>query len=448
MYVFVCLLGFTVHRFSGSTVGSPRITRGKGTDEPRNPPEADKPNNLSRCVLNEMSIVRKKRGTPSVPQGAKAFPGISPSGVGARMRPAERALAYLESEIGRGGLAEGARLPTVREVAARVCVSLATVQSVFRRLAREGRVRARVGDGTFLAGGSASSGVFRLALNLPMPRPQAPSMWGGRIIESVLHAAGNAPRRMMILPLNVTSLVLGEVKRQLLREIAEVDGLLLIPPLVDAQVVAAYEEAGKPVLHVNPPAVNATANFVSTDYYDAARRLGRAWRETGRRRVAFVGVESVDATVSSSLYAAGLMAGFSPSEKEGRRMEVLCGASGTEADGYQIARGVVKSGSSPFDAFLCYGDLLAAGVLRALAERGVKVPAESSVVGGTGLPTAPGAQLHFTRVRQPFADLGREAVRMMCDRAARGAARLPGRFLATGFALGSSTRPSENQRLV
>ncbi len=362
------------------------------------------------------------------------------------MRPAEKVMAYLQSEIGRGGLADGARLPTVREIAARVSVSLATVQSVFRRLGNEGRIRTRVGDGTFLVSGP-SAGVFRLALNLPMPRPHGPSMWGERIMESVLRAASNAPRRMMLLPLNVTSLSSGEVKRQLLREIAEVDGLLMVPPLVDPQVVAAYEEAGKPVIHVNPPAVNATANFVSTDYFEAARRLGRVWRETGRRRVAFVGVGAVDASVSSSLYAAGLMAGFSPSGKEGRQMGVLCGSSGTEADGYQTARAVMESRQSPFDALLCYGDLLAAGVLRALAERGVRVPAEVSVVGGTGLPASPGVGSHFTRVRQPFAEIGRSVVEMICERSLRGAVGLPGRFVVTGFIRGETTRPSENERL-
>ena len=271
MYVFVCLLGFTVHRFSGSTVGLPRTTTEK---EPRNPPEADKPNNLSRCVLNEMSIVRKKRGSPSALRGAEVPSAVSPAGVEARMRPAEKVMAYLQSEIGREGLADGARLPTVREIAARVSVSLATVQSVFRRLGREGRIRTRVGDGTFLVGGP-SIGVFRLALNIPMPRPHAPATWGARIMEAVLQAAGGAPRRLMILPLSVTSLDRDVVARQLLQEISEVDGLLLIPPLVDADVVAAYEKAGKPAVHINPPSMNASANFVSTDYFDAGRRLGR-----------------------------------------------------------------------------------------------------------------------------------------------------------------------------
>ena len=443
MYVFVCLLGFTVHRFSGSTVGLPRTTTEK---EPRNPPEADKPNNLSRCVLNEMSIVRKKRGSPSALRGAEVPSAVSPAGVEARMRPAEKVMAYLQSEIGREGLADGARLPTVREIAARVSVSLATVQSVFRRLGREGRIRTRVGDGTFLVGGP-SIGVFRLALNIPMPRPHAPATWGARIMEAVLQAAGGAPRRLMILPLSVTSLDRDVVARQLLQEISEVDGLLLIPPLVDADVVAAYEKAGKPAVHINPPSMNATANFVSTDYFDAGRRLGRAWRETGRRQVAFVGAGAVDSSVSSSLYAAGLMAGFSPFEKEGRQMGVLCGTSGTEADGYQTTRAVVESRHSPFDAFLCHGDMLAAGVLRALAERRVRVPAEASVVGGTGLPVLQGSTLALTRVRQPFAEIGRAVIEMICERAARGGIGLPGRFLPVEFICGGTTRPSENERL-
>src|ERR1043166_2759635 len=69
---------------------------------------------------------------------------------GTNRRPSERVFEYLLAEFDRPELKHGSRLPTMREIANRLGVSQPTVQGVFRKLADEGRIVTKVGNGSFL----------------------------------------------------------------------------------------------------------------------------------------------------------------------------------------------------------------------------------------------------------------------------------------------------------
>ncbi|MBM6403095.1 LacI family DNA-binding transcriptional regulator [Phycicoccus sp. CSK15P-2] len=64
-------------------------------------------------------------------------------------------------------------------------------------------------------------------------------------------------------------------------------------------------------------------------------------------------------------------------------------------------------------ALFVANDQMAAGVLRALAERGLRVPEDVSVVGFDDIPEAAFLSPPLTTIRQDFASLGREAVRLV-----------------------------------
>ena len=95
--------------------------------------------------------------------------------------------AHLRAEIEAGERAAGARLPTIRALAAELGVNRDTVALAYEELARTGLVRATVGRGTFVAGARAdtpparpfepvfSQGVARLVdLDRARPRFEAP----------------------------------------------------------------------------------------------------------------------------------------------------------------------------------------------------------------------------------------------------------------------------------
>jgi DNA-binding LacI/PurR family transcriptional regulator len=88
-------------------------------------------------------------------------------------------------------------------------------------------------------------------------------------------------------------------------------------------------------------------------------------------------------------------------------------ASAAESDsetGYRAAAQLLDRADRP-TAILCLSDLLALGVLRAAADRGIRVPQDLSVVGFDDIAHAATASL--TTVWQPHAAKGEEAVRLL-----------------------------------
>ncbi|MBV8794193.1 MAG: PLP-dependent aminotransferase family protein, partial [Hyphomicrobiales bacterium] len=102
-------------------------------------------------------------------------------------RPASRVettAAFIRGRIASRALARGARLPSVRELAAKLDVSKSTVVEAYDRLAAEGVVVARRGSGFFVAGAGRP---LTLSAADPPPEPAIDPSWINR------HAMTGAP---------------------------------------------------------------------------------------------------------------------------------------------------------------------------------------------------------------------------------------------------------------
>ena len=96
------------------------------------------------------------------------------------------------------------------------------------------------------------------------------------------------------------------------------------------------------------------------------------------------------------------------------------------ASGYELARQLAdqKDRKDPkgvnrqekVTAILCGNDTMALGVLRALAERGLRVPDDVSVVGFDDIPEAGYYTTPLTTVRQDFGEVGRQALNVLVER--------------------------------
>jgi DNA-binding LacI/PurR family transcriptional regulator len=69
-------------------------------------------------------------------------------------------------------------------------------------------------------------------------------------------------------------------------------------------------------------------------------------------------------------------------------------------------------------AIFCGNDTMALGVIRALVERGLRVPEDVSVVGFDDVPEAGFYLPPLTTVRQDFGEVGRQALNTLVDRMA------------------------------
>jgi DNA-binding LacI/PurR family transcriptional regulator len=85
-----------------------------------------------------------------------------------------------------------------------------------------------------------------------------------------------------------------------------------------------------------------------------------------------------------------------------------------EAGGCRAMRELLDQRPMPSAVFAC-SDEMALGVYRALAERGLRVPADVSVVGFDDLPEARWVTPALTTVRQPLDQIATKAVRTLID---------------------------------
>jgi LacI family transcriptional regulator len=107
-------------------------------------------------------------------------------------------------------------------------------------------------------------------------------------------------------------------------------------------------------------------------------------------------------------------------------------------EGYRLMREQLAAGPPDFTAVFCLNDLIAGGAHRALTEHGLRVPDDISMVGFDDLPPAP--DLDLTTVHLPHEEIGRTAVRLALEHEAHGGAP-PQVILGTHLVVRGSVRP-------
>lgn len=365
------------------------------------------------------------------------------------LRPGEKVREYLLDAAGRWGWKEGARLPSVRQVAREVGVSTATVQTVFHRLAEEGQIRSEVGSGSFWIGGGVNgASVLRVGLNIPAPLEGTPTDWTYRIYGGILHGILKAGRSIVLQSLPPEAIEREEERDRFLVDSVGMDGFILFPSQFSRRLRRMHEGDGRPVVDLNPPWDSATVNFVSPDYFVASRLIGKVFRASGRRRVAVVVSPALEESVSVRLRCAGMAAGLGDALGADVTMRVFQVERRDEEAGRNVAGEVFRKGGFHPDAVYCAGDSLAMGVVQELRNRRVDVPGSVSVVGGNGLGLHDQASYFLTSMMHPLDVLGAELVAMLLRRIDCGGGEVPGKFLPPLFHLGGSTTSRENELLA
>lgn len=142
---------------------------------------------------------------------------------------------------------------------------------------------------------------------------------------------------------------------------------------------------------------------IGCDNAHGGRLVGEHLVSLGRQRVAFLGSASrgypefLDRYrgCEAALQAAGLA--LDPA--------LQVDADSSEEAGYMAAMALVERGR-PFDAVFAASDLIAIGAIRALAEKGLRVPEDVAVVGFDDIPTARFTNPSLTTVVQDTARAG------------------------------------------
>ena len=289
---------------------------------------------------------------------------------------------------------------TIRDVAARAGVSIATVSRVIRGSApvapeTRRRVLATVNDlrftpsslGRFLAEGRhAANGIVFPDLSGP---------YYAEVVLGYEEVAGELGQSVVILSTHGRT----DAPEMVLELAGRVDGLVVLGRTVSDEVVAEVSARGTPLVLLARPGPD-TIDSVQAENLQSARALTRHLLDHHARRLAFLGdAERSPDTLErwiggrAELAAAGLPiadpipAGFN--EEAGRS-----------------AASDLLSGEVP-DAVVCANDELALGLIAGLQAAGVSVPGRVAVTGWDDVMAA--RYCGLTTVRQPMRELGARA---------------------------------------
>lgn len=170
---------------------------------------------------------------------------------------------------------------------------------------------------------------------------------------------------------------------------------------------------GRPPLGPDVPAVVVECDYAA-GAFEATSHLISAGHERilclGRRP----GYTTADARLAGyrkALTAHGI-AHDAQLEVEGRLFE--------REEGYRMMKERMEAGQRDFTAIFAFNDLIAAGARQALLEHHLGVPDDVSLVGFDDLP--PALDINLTTVHLPHQELGRTAVRLALEHATEGGA--------------------------
>ena len=200
------------------------------------------------------------------------------------------------------------------------------------------------------------------------------------------------------------------------------DGLILVP--VGAAVSALSRDAdsrriptvlfGRTLEGDGLDAVtidNFTASYRATNYLIdlGHKRIGAI---TGPRRLS-TGLDRIEG-MQSAMSANGLT--FEP--------RFVRSGDFREEVAYSAARAMLEQPERPTALYVANG-LMALGVMRAIADIGLKCPEDVSVASTDNIPGIRGLRPNLTRTEHPIVDMVNEAVRLLVDRMKRGDAVEP-----------------------
>ena len=190
-----------------------------------------------------------------------------------------------------------------------------------------------------------------------------------------------------------------------------IDGVILPPPLCDSEVsLAAVREAGLPSVLVASGKPAPELFSISINNFEASRAMTRHLLELGHRRIAFINGHP-NQTASGQRFL-----GYVEAMTEAG----LSVGTDQVAQGYFTYRSGLDAAEKLLDrdnptAVFASNDDMAAATMAVAHRRGLEVPGDLSVTGFDDTPLATAVWPTLTTVRQPIAEMAREAVRLLVE---------------------------------
>ncbi|WP_278236105.1 LacI family DNA-binding transcriptional regulator [Isoptericola sp. AK164] len=190
------------------------------------------------------------------------------------------------------------------------------------------------------------------------------------------------------------------------------DGVVVAPSDDQLEPLRKRHDRGTPVVLVDHEDPDGRLSSVSLDHREGGRIAASHLVDSGRRRLLFAagpeGVRQVARRLEGAREAVA--------ERDDVRLDVVRSSDLDITVGEETGRWIaaLDPPERP-DAVFAGNDLHAIGLVDALVKAGIRVPEDIAVVGYDDIPFARRAAVPLTTVRQPIAEMGRAAARLLLD---------------------------------
>jgi LacI family transcriptional regulator len=301
------------------------------------------------------------------------------------------------------GLAAVAPNVTIRDVAAKAGVSVATVSRVFNRKGpiREDTIRKVMdvaGEMQYVPHAGARSLSTRSTRTIGVVLPDLHGEFFSEVIRGIDVAARQHGYHLLLSG--------SHSDRDEMRAVVQavrglVDGLIVMSPDLEPSALLADLPNGIDVVMLNSRVEGRPS--ITIDNSGGARDVVRHLCSLGHTRIAFIAGPAQNADAEQR------RRGFRAESRAAGIEELELQGDFTEGSGHAAAQAIVAMRPRP-TAIFAANDSMAIGALSAFREAGLRVPEDVALVGFDDIPIARFLTPPLTTVRVEIAELGRRAV--------------------------------------
>jgi DNA-binding LacI/PurR family transcriptional regulator len=324
-------------------------------------------------------------------------------------RTASQQLAeQIHRQIEQGTWAAGDPMPSMRKLATKYHVSLATVQRAMQELGDRDIIKLLPRQGGIVqsisTAGNRTKNQIGVVVGLD-PSIHIPLWWSQQIIH---HAQMVLAESGYVLTLFNYMVNKPDYARQVSEQMSgmkeSLAGMFFFADSNDVGFVEVFNQADLPWMSVNPVGLDTHYNYVMADQLAAGRLVGRCFAKMGYERVAVVYDDLVNLSPLekvTGIYQGYLIEGVSSEKIVSVRTRNM------ETDAGYVAMRQYLANHQPPQGIFATSDTLAVGAMRACQEIGLRIPQDVGVVGSTGLPSSMlQSDPPLTELRQPVEGVG------------------------------------------
>ncbi len=213
--------------------------------------------------------------------------------------------------------------------------------------------------------------------------------------------------------------------RKLRHLIDTLDGVVVTTATIGSPMVEFLKDRKKPTVLAIRSNMRHNVPVTESDNFMAGVEALRHLISLGHRQIGFLmGPETTSTTMGRLKGAKSVLrdCGIELDER------LLFHTEFTHEGGYSACMQLLRL-SSPPTAMFCANDVIAVGALEAIQKMGLRVPQDISVIGVDDIPMASWEMISLTTIRQPIAEIGSMAAKLISEAIRKGSIGQPKNYI-------------------